>query len=124
MKEQAGTIVNMAGEKMEVMLEAKCITQCASATASRLPELMHRICRTLTRHNVAHVFMKNIRIGDTVALVDKVNGYACRIKMEAHTVRILEIYETENQPAASVKAVYLVNRGLLRAVPGGKAVAA
>jgi len=124
MSESTGTIIRMAGEKMEVLLEAGCVTQCAPAIVGRLPEIMHKICRTLNRYSVAHTFIKEIRIGETAALIDKVGGYACRIRMEAHAVRVLEIYETKNQPAVSVQAVYLVNGGLLRAVAGRKAVAA
>ena len=124
MKKTTGTFVRMSGEKMEVLLEARCVTHCTPAVAGRLPQIMRRLCKSFAKRNVARFFINDVRIGETVTLVDKTSGYTCRIKMEANAVRVLEIYENAHRPEESANTVYLVNIGLLRAVPGGKAVAA
>ena len=124
MKKSTGSVVRMSGEKMEVLLEAGCVTRCAANVAAKLPQIMHRLCRTLARREIAKYFINDIRIGETVGLVDKMNGYAFRFRMEAHTIRVLEIHENNNRPADSANTVYLVNWGALRSVSGGKAVAA
>ena len=72
----------------------------------------------------ARFFINDVRIGETAALVDKGNGYTYRIRMDAHAVRVMEVYENYRRPANGVKAVYVLNWGLLRSVPRQKAVAA
>jgi len=42
MKQDAGRIVRMSGEKMEVLLEAGCVTRCTADVAGNLPQIMHR----------------------------------------------------------------------------------
>ena len=123
MKNPTGT-VTMSGEKMEVLLEAGCVTNCAPAVAGKLPAIMGQLCKSLAMRHVARFFIQSVRIGETVALVDKTNGYTYRIKMEAHVVRVLEVYENSHRPIDGVQAVYLVNWGLLHAVSNEKAVAA
>ena len=123
MKDTTGTVV-MSGEKMEVLLEAGCVTNCTSDIAGKLPGIMELLCKTLTVRDVARFFINDVRIGETVALVDKGNGYTYRIRMDAHAVRVMEVYENHRRPANGVKAVYFLNWGLLRSVPGQKAVAA
>jgi len=124
MKQSTGTFVRMSGEKMEVLLEARCVTHCAQTVTGKLPQITRLLCKSLAERNVARFFIHNVRIGETVALVDKKNGYTCRIKMEAHTVRVLEIHENIYRQEESANIVYLVNTGLMRAVSGGKAAAA
>jgi len=124
MSKSTGTFVRMLGEKMEVLLEARCVTHCSPEVAGRLPQITHQLCRALARRNVARFFIHDVRIGETVALVDRKNGYSCRIKMEAHAVRVLEIHENITRPEVSANIVYLVNTGLMRVVSGRKAVAA
>jgi len=124
MQRTSKTTISMAGEKMEVLLEAGCVTNCAPIVAGKLPTIMNRLCKSLAMREVARFFIQSVRIGDTIALVDKVSGYTHRIKMETHAVRILEIHESGRLPQDDVKAVFLVNWGLLHAVSNKKAVAA
>ena len=123
MKNQTGTI-NMSGEKMEVLLEARCVTSCAPALVGRLPHIMSQLCKTLAMSEVSRFFIRSVRIGETVVLVDKINEYTYRIKMETRAVRILDIYDSNHRLRDGVQAVYLVNWGLLRAVSKEMAVAA
>ena len=90
---------------MEVLLEAKCITGCAPEVAGKFPRIMSRLCKSLALREVARFFIQSVRIGETVALVDKVNGYAYRIKMETCTVKVLEIHESSKLPKDDVQAV-------------------
>jgi hypothetical protein len=105
----------MCGEKMEVLLEAGCVTNCTSAIAGKLPGIMRQLCKALEMREVAWFFINDVRIGETVALVDKVNGYTYRVRMEAHAIRVLEIYENSRSPE-NTRSFILVNWGLLRAV--------
>jgi len=123
MKNPTGTIL-MSGEEMEILLEAGCVTSLAPAAAAKLPGIMDRLCKSLSIRLVARYFIHDVRIGETVALVDKTTGYTYRIRMEAHAVRVLEIYENRHHPEDDTPAVYLVDWGLLRSVSGVKAVAA
>ena len=123
MKSPTQTIIRMSGEKMEVLLEAGCVTRCAPGIAGRLPGIMRRLCRSLAKREVARFFIHDVRIGETAALVDRVNGCTYRVRMDAHAVRVLEVYENNSRPTDSANVVYLVSWGALRAVPGGKAVA-
>ena len=124
MQRTAETTISMAGEKMEVLLEAGCVTNCAPEVAGKLPRIMNRLCKSLSMREVARFFIQSVRIGDTVALVDKVSGFTYRIRMETRAVRVLEIHESDRIPHDNIKAVYLVNWGLLHAVSNIKAVAA
>ena len=108
MKKSTGSVVRMSGEKMEVLLEAGCVTRCTADVAVKLPQIMHRLCRTLAKREIAKYFIHDIRIGETVALVDKVNGYTFRFRMEAHAIRVLEIHENDTRPAVSANTVYLI----------------
>ncbi len=123
MANPSGTIT-MSGETMEVLLEAGCVTSCAPNLAGRLPRIMAQLCKTLTVRDVARFFIQSVRIGETVALVDKVSGYTYRLRMDTHAVRVLEIHENSRRPADGIQAVYFVDWGLLRAVSNVKAVAA
>ncbi len=73
---------------------------------------------------MSRFFIQSVRIGETVALVDKVSGYTYRLRMDTHAVRVLEIHENSRRPADDIQAVYFVDWGLLRAVSNVKAVAA
>ena len=123
MSNPTGTIT-MSGETMEVLLEAGCVTNCAPHLAGRLPGIMAKLCKTLAVRDVARFFIRSVRIGETVALVDKVSGYTYRLMMDTHAVRVLEIHENSRRPADDIQAVYFVDWGLLRAVSNVKAVAA
>ena len=123
MKDPTGT-VRMCGVKMEILLEAGCVTSFTPAAAAKLPGIMNRLCKSLSIRPVARYFINDVRIGETVALVDKGNGYTYRIRMEVHAVRVLEIYENRHHPEDDTPAVYLVDWGLLRSIAGVKAVAA
>ena len=114
----------MAGEMMEVVLDADCVANCAPHIAAKLPAVTRRLCKSLSIPGVARFFIHQVRIGDTVALVDRNAGHTFRIRMEAHSVRVLEVYENGWRPEGDTPAVYLVNWGLLRPVVGQKAVAA
>jgi hypothetical protein len=123
MENPKGTVL-MSGETMEVLLEAGCVTDCAPELVMKLPGVMNQLCKTLSVKDVARFFIHDVRIGETVALIDKVNGYTYRIRMDAHAVRVLEVHESGRHPANDVQAVYFMNWGLLRAVSNRQAVAA
>jgi hypothetical protein len=123
MENPKGTVL-MSGETMEVLLEAGCVTDCAPELVMKLPGVMNQLCKTLSVKDVARFFIHDVRIGETVALVDRVNGYTYRIRMDAHAVRVLEVYESGRHSANDVQAVYFMNWGLLRAVSNRMAVAA
>lgn len=116
--------INMSGEQMEVFVGAGCLSECGSLLASRLPAILPKLCKTLSMRPVARRFINDIRIGDTVALVDKRMGYVFRLKMEAHAVCILEINRNATPPKDAAQVFYLVNSRLWHPVPGRMAVAA
>lgn len=121
-KKKPGGKVYMAGEMMDVVVDAGCLADCKPSVAAQLPVIVPRLYKTLPLPNVARYFMRDVRIGDTVALVDKENGVAFRLRMETHTVCILGIY-TNQRPPEDTPIVYLVNTHLLRSIQG-RAVAA
>ena len=77
MKAAENTIM-MLGEKMEVFVGAGCLSGCSTHIASRLPAIVSGLCKTLSKRQVARTFMHHVRIGDTVALVDRRSGCAFR----------------------------------------------
>ena len=94
--------ITMSGEAMEVLLEAGCVTSCAPNLAGKLPRIMAQLCKTLTVRDVARFFIQSVRIGESVALVDKVSGYTYKIRMDTHSVRVLEIHENSRRPADGI----------------------
>lgn len=123
MKEAKGAIW-MAGERMEVLIDAGSVQQFETEITARLPYIIGKLCGSLRRRDVARHFIQNIRIGDTVALVDKRSGYAFRLQMQAHSVRVLGIYEYQSYPKEpKQQAVYLLNSSMIWAAAGRKAAA-
>lgn len=123
MKQQTG-IAFMLGKKMEILLEAECVTNLTPSIAAKLPDIMNRLCKSLSIRFVTRYFVKNVRVGETIALVDKTTGYTCRIRRGAQSIRVLEIYDNRHRPQDDATALYLVDWGLLRSVSNAKAVAA
>ena len=124
MKGQENTIT-MSGEQMDVFVGAGCLVKCSSQVTAKLPEILPKLCKTLSLRSVSRKFMRHVRIGDTVALIDRKMGYSFRLKMKAHTVCILEINKNTVPPKDAAQIFYLVNsRQLLQPVIGRMAVAA
>jgi len=121
-KKKHGGKVCMAGEMMDVIVDAGCLADCKPSVAAQLPVIVPRLCETLPLPTVARYFMRNVRIGNTVALVDKENGVAFRLRMETHAVCVMGIYLNQ-RPPEDTPVVYLVNTHLLRCIQG-RAVAA
>lgn len=90
MKEENGII--MSGEKMELLMGSGCIQSCDPELAVKLPSISERLSRTLQHKDVARYFIRDIRIGETVALVDRQCGYTFRLRVEAHAVHVVGIY--------------------------------
>jgi hypothetical protein len=67
---------------------------------------------------VARFFINDIRIGETIALVDKKAGYAFRLKIEVHSICVLGVYENPPPERDAAHVFYLVNTNLLHAVSG------
>jgi hypothetical protein len=123
MKEAKGTI-RMAGERMEVLIDAGCVQSCKPAVARALPVITGLLCRTLKRRDVARQFIQNVRIGDTVVLIDRQTGYTYRLQMQVHSVCVLEIYQQSEKPRETAQqAVYILNGAYLWAVSDRKAAA-
>lgn len=123
MKEAKGTVF-MAGEQMEVLIDAGCVQKIDTEIAARLPYVIGKLCKTLRRRDVARHFIQNIRIGDTVALVDKRSGFAFRLQMQTHRVEVLGIFEHQSYPKEPMQqAIYLLDSSLIWAAAGRKAVA-
>ena len=123
MNEATGRIW-MAGERMEILVDADCIQRCEHDIAHNLPKVIGRLCGTLKRKDVARHIIRNIRIGDSVALVDHRSGFAFRLEMDVHAIRVIGIYEQQAYPKEPAsQAIYLLRNSLLWAVPG-KGVAA
>ena len=105
MQETVNTIT-MSGETMEVFIGAGCLSDCRPGAAVRLPGIISDLCQTLSRRSVAKTFINHIRIGDTVALIDRRNNCTFRLQVNA-------------------QVFYLADAKLLRQVPNGRwAVAA
>ena len=121
-KKKPGGRICMAGEMMDVIVNAGCLAVCKPSVAAQLPTIVPRLCETLHLPTVARYFMRDVRIGDTVALVDRENGVAFRLRMETHAVCVLGIYQNQ-RPPEDTPVVYLVNTHLLRSIQG-RAVAA
>ncbi len=116
MKGTSGT-VRMSGEKMDVLVDAGFLAACKTDIAVRLPSTVARLRKTLTMRGVARYFIHDIRIGETISLVDKEAGCAFRLKVEAHSICVIGIYENP-PPRNASQVLYLVNTNLLRAVKG------
>lgn len=108
--------ITMSGEQMEVFIGAGCLAGCTPPEAAMLPEILPKLCETLSSRSVARYFIRYIRIGDTIALVDKKLGYSFRLKMEAHAVCVLSITKNLTPPRDMGQVFYLVNSRLLHAV--------
>lgn len=113
MKRTENTIM-MLGEKMEVFVGAGCLSKCDPMIAPRLPGIVSGLCKALSSRQVARAFMHHVRIGDTVALVDRQRGCSFRLKMEEHSVCILGIQFAAIPPQDAGKVYYLVNSRLWR----------
>ena len=123
MKSAKGTVF-MAGERMEVLIDAGCVQKIDTEIAARLPYIIGKLCSMLQRRDAARLFVRKIKIGDTVALLDKQSGFAFRLTMQAHSVQILGIFEHQSYPKKSAQhAVYLFDNRLMWAMAGGKAAA-
>ena len=122
MKEAKGQIW-MAGERMDIMLSAGYVQECERDIVPQLPFFIRRLCKILNRRNVARHLIQNIRIGDTLALVDNSSGLAFRLEIDIHAIRVLGIYEYHSYPKEPTQqAIYLLNNNLLWTV-GRKAAA-
>lgn len=119
----AENTITMLGEQMEVFIGAGCLSGCKPKIASRFPTVISNLCRTLSKRSVARTFMNHVRIGDTVTLVDKRNGYAFQLKMEAHSVCILEIDFTAAPPKDASQVYYLANYRLWQRYNGRNGLA-
>ncbi len=117
MKGANGTIV-MSGEKMSVLVDAGFLASCQPGAAMRLPSIMARPRKTLMMRVVARYFIQGIRIGETISLVDKKCGYAFRLKVEAHSICVIGVYDSRPPTKDVAQALYLVNENLIRAVKG------
>jgi hypothetical protein len=123
MKETNGT-VRMAGEPMEVMVDAGCLAECKPGVAMQLPSIVSRLCKTLSMRGVARYFINDIRIGETIALVDKQAGYAFRLRIGAHSIYVMGIYENQPPQKDNAHVLYLVNNTSLLRLAAGRLVAA
>ena len=116
--------ITMLGEKLEVFVGAGCLYGNDPQTASRLPGIVSDLCRTLSQRQVARAFMHHVRIGDTVALVDRRSRCTFRLKMETHSVCIMGIHFNA-EPVRDVRQVYyLANSRLWQRHDNRMAVAA
>jgi len=109
--------ISMSGEKMDVFVDAGYLKGCKPSIAKELPSIVTRLCKTLSMRSVARYFIRDIRIGETITLVDKTAGYAFRLKVDSHNICVLGIYENY-PPKGNAPIVYLVNTNLLRPVAG------
>ena len=116
--------ITMLGEKMEVLVGAGCLSDCSAQLAARLPAVVSSLCKTLTKRHVAKTFMNNVRIGDTVALIDRRNGCTFRLRMEAHSVYILGIHFSTAPLEQAGQVYYLAHARLWQRHNAGTAVAA
>lgn len=108
--------ITMSGEPMEVFIGAGCLSGCKPSEAAELPAILPKLCESLTSRSVARHFIRNIRIGETIALVDRNLGYSFRLKLEAHSVCILSIIKAVSPPLGSTQVFYLTNSRLLQPV--------
>ena len=108
--------ITMSGEPMEVFIGASCLAGCKPNEAAELPIILPKLCESLSSRSVARYFIRNIRIGETIALVDKNLGYSFRLKIEAHAVCILSINKNLSPPIGSAQVFYLANSRLLHSV--------
>ena len=116
--------ITMLGEQMEVFIGAGCLSGHDFQIISQIPAIITGLCRTLSKRQVARAFMNHVRIGDTVALVDKKMGCSFRLKMEAHAVCVLGIHFTTRPPENATQVYYLINDLLLQRHENRMAVAA
>lgn len=117
MKDKENTII-MLGEPMEVLLGAGCLSRCKPSLAAQLPSIIPKLCRTLSMRSVAKKFINYVRIGDTIALVDRQAGYIFRLKMEAHSIRVLEVSRTTGPLKQAARVFYLIDSSLWERIPG------
>ena len=66
---------------MEVFVGAGCLADYDRYLTPQLPAIISSLCRTLSKRQVARAFMHHVRIGETVALVDRKMGCSFRLKM-------------------------------------------
>lgn len=116
--------ITMLGERMEVFVGAGCLAGYDCHLTPQLPAIISSLCRTLSKRQVARAFMHHVRIGETVALVDRKMGCSFRLKMEAHSVCVLAIHSTTAPPQNAAKVYYFINDLLLQRHDNRMAVAA
>jgi hypothetical protein len=88
----------------------------SAPSAAKLPELVANLCKTLEARNVARYFIRNVPIGDTVALVDKKIGHTYRLRVEAHTIVVLSISKQQPEPTTTTMPVlFLFNSRIMQA---------
>lgn len=119
MQETVNTIT-MSGETMEVFIGAGCLSDCWPGIAVRLPGIISDLCRTLSRRSASRTFINHIRIGDTVALIDRRNNCTFRLQVNAHSICVLGIHYNTMPPKNTSQVFYLANAKLLRQVPNGR----
>lgn len=100
----------MAGEKMELLMDAGCIQGCSPELALKLPTITERLQKVLRQKDIARHFIQEVRIGYTVALVDRKCGYTFRLRMEAHAVHIVGIYQKPPKDIAQQVVVLFGDR--------------
>lgn len=54
----------MAGEMMDVVVDAGCLAECRQSVAAQLPVIVPRLCETLPLPNVARYFMRDVRYAE------------------------------------------------------------
>ncbi len=116
--------ITMLGENMQVFVGAGCLSGCDSLAAAQLPSIISGLCETLSKRQVARAFMHHVRIGDTIALVDREKGCSFRLKMKTHSVCVLGIQFTATPPKSDGQVFYLVNSRLWQRHGNRSAVAA
>lgn len=127
MNSNANGTVNMMGEYIKVLVSADCVTNLTPNDAIKFPKITGELCRTLHMRNVAKYLLLKVRIGDTVALVDKNSGYSYRLRLGRSEIHVLGIYDNHLQPEYPAdRTLLLLNHRLLELVGGKrrKAVAA
>jgi hypothetical protein len=115
MKEANGTI-QMAGETMELLMDAGCIQTCNREVATKLPSITTRLRQVLSRRDVARHLIRSVRIGETVVLVDRKCGYTLRLKVEAHVIRVVGIYRKPPKQSSRQQIVVLMSDRVFSAV--------
>lgn len=107
----------MAGEEMDLLFDVDCLWTSAKRTRIELPTIVSQLCTMLSSDSVAYQLINNVKIGEKVILIDKEANRTYRMKVQANTIYVLDIYEKTMVDSEALCVIYMPTGRILQAIP-------